>query len=154
VLDATSSVPVVFQVVAVNANGFVVSDENDRGVVLVLRFGAFDAEFGGDISSVMERRIASTVGPVEVHKVHHHGSATSSSAEFLAATRPRVAVLSVGSPNAFDHPTQTARPTFTTSPPRQPIGQPPAMVRPSTSADIVANGAVVVGVFPVPRRSR
>ena len=148
VLDSSSSVPVVFQVVAVNANGFPVSNENDRAVVLVLRFGTFDAEFGGDVSSTMERRIAPAVGRVEVHKVHHHGSATSSSAEFLAATRPKVAVLSVGSPNAFNHPTQTALSNlhsigtfmyWTTA------GDGAA---PQPGMDLVANGAVVVSVFP------
>ena len=147
-LDASSSVPVVFQVVAVNANGFAVSNENDRGVVLVLRFGAFDAEFGGDISSTMEGRIASTIGPVEVHKVHHHGSATSSSAAFLAATRPKVAVLSMGSPNAFGHPTQTALSnlhnsgtyTYWTTAGDGAAAQP--------GTDVIANGPVVIGVFP------
>ena len=108
VLDAASATPVRFEVVAVNGNGISYSDENDRGVVLVLRFGRFDALFGGDITNTKERRIGAAVGQVELYKVHHHGSATSSSADFLAATRPTVAVLSVGSPNAYDHPTAAA----------------------------------------------
>jgi len=39
-----------------------------------------------------------------VLKVAHHGSATSTSAEFLAVARPRVAVISVGAGNRFGHP--------------------------------------------------
>ena len=34
----------------------------------------------------------------------HHGSATSSSPEFLAAVKPRYAVVSVGFYNSFHHP--------------------------------------------------
>jgi len=36
--------------------------------------------------------------------VGHHGSATSSTEEFLAATAPREAVISVGRENTFGHP--------------------------------------------------
>lgn len=53
VLDAGTATPVRFQVVAVNGNGVTYSNENDRGVVLALRFGGFEyAVFGGDISQV------------------------------------------------------------------------------------------------------
>lgn len=34
----------------------------------------------------------------------HHGSATSSSAEFLDAVRPRLALISVGAGNTYGHP--------------------------------------------------
>ena len=37
-------------------------------------------------------------------KVGHHGSATSSTAAFLAAVSPRDAVISVGRRNRFGHP--------------------------------------------------
>jgi beta-lactamase superfamily II metal-dependent hydrolase len=116
VLDGGSSAPVTFQVVAVNGNGTSGSlTENDRGVVVVLHFGSFDAEFGGDLSgdpgsSVhnIESLVAPAVGQIEVYKVHHHGSATSSNTAWMTTTHPRIAVLSVGSPNAFDHPRQVA----------------------------------------------
>jgi beta-lactamase superfamily II metal-dependent hydrolase len=116
VLDAGSNAPVTLRVVAVNGNGTPGSlAENDRCVVLVLHFGDFDAEFGGDLSgdttsSVhnIEGLIASAVGQVEVYKVHHHGSATSSNATYLSALHPRVAMLSMSSTNSFGHPTAVA----------------------------------------------
>ena len=37
-------------------------------------------------------------------KVAHHGSAGSTSPEFVAVTRPEVAVISVGANNSFGHP--------------------------------------------------
>ena len=44
------------------------------------------------------------VEPVDVLKVAHHGSKTSSSEEFLDAARPRWAVVSAGFANLFRHP--------------------------------------------------
>ena len=37
-------------------------------------------------------------------KVAHHGSATSSTASFLAAVRPALAIVSVGARNPYGHP--------------------------------------------------
>jgi beta-lactamase superfamily II metal-dependent hydrolase len=116
VLDSSSASPVVIEVVAVNGNGTAGSlTESDRSIVLVLHFGLFDAVFGGDLSGDtssavhnIEGLVAASVGRVEVYKVHHHGSATSSSSAWMSVIRPRAAILSVGSPNASDHPTQAA----------------------------------------------
>ncbi len=74
---------------------------------LVLRFGYRDSSvlLEGDAEAVVERRMA------EVHelrsdllKVGHHGSATSSSEEFIEAVQPRWAIISVGARNTFGHP--------------------------------------------------
>ena len=100
----------IVTVVAVNGNGrsLASSNQNDRGVVLRLRHGAFDGLLGGDISSILETDLAPSLGPVEWYKVHHHGSATSSSEGFVATITPKVATLSVGAPNAYDHPRSAA----------------------------------------------
>ena len=40
----------------------------------------------------------------DVLKVGHHGSSTSSTDAFVAAVRPRVALVSVGAANTYGHP--------------------------------------------------
>ncbi len=41
---------------------------------------------------------------VDILKLGHHGSKTSSSAEFIKATTPKIAVASMGKDNSFHHP--------------------------------------------------
>ena len=74
-----------------------------------------DMSFGGDTpgqNSGSYKNIESTVGPemgsIEVYKVHHHGSATSSWTDWLNATHPKVAVISEGNGNSYGHPTSSA----------------------------------------------
>jgi competence protein ComEC len=80
---------------------------NDVSVVLRLNYGRFSMLFTGDIEEEGEHRILSQLTPVTALKVAHHGSETSSSTEFLKATRPRIAMISSGRNRHFDHPSQS-----------------------------------------------
>ena len=80
-------------------------ETNEGSVVLRVRYGAFDALLTGDAYKEQERRIAGQVGEVEVLKVGHHGSDTSTDSLLLAAARPVIGVVSVGRGNRYGHPT-------------------------------------------------
>ena len=84
------------------------TDPNDVSVVLFLRYGSFGALLTGDASGAVEEALPLVPGAIHVLKVGHHGSRTSSSADFLAATRPEVALVSAGRGNRFGHPHESA----------------------------------------------
>ena len=79
---------------------------NDDSVVLDVRFGGVSVVLPGDIGAAVETELASAWPPaaVRVLKAPHHGSRTSSSAEFLAALTPGMAVVSAGRDSRFGHP--------------------------------------------------
>jgi competence protein ComEC len=78
---------------------------NDNSLVVAIRFAGRTLLFAGDVEAEGEDAlVAAGVGHVDVVKVPHHGSPTSSSAAFVAATSPRVAVISCGVANSFGFP--------------------------------------------------
>ncbi len=78
-------------------------DPNDYTVVLLVRAGPFEAVLSGDLGERAESLLAGKVGRVDLLKVGHHGSATSSGAAWLAELSPKAAVVSVGA-NRYGHP--------------------------------------------------
>lgn len=64
--------------------------------------------FTGDSENLNENEILSKNLPInaDVLKVAHHGSSTSTSISFLNAVNPKIAVISVGKDNKFNHPTK------------------------------------------------
>jgi competence protein ComEC len=79
---------------------------NDDSIVMELRWKGVSILLTGDIGKPVERPLAGLMpsAPLRVVKVPHHGSLTSSTAEFVRAVAPRVAVFSVGRSNRFGHP--------------------------------------------------
>lgn len=82
------------------------ADANETSVVLRLRHGAFTVLLLGDASVRVERRLLPHLAgdPVEVLKVGHHGSRTSTDPALLDVARPSVAVISAGRRNRYRHP--------------------------------------------------
>jgi competence protein ComEC len=82
------------------------SHANDLSCVLLVEGIGGRLLLPGDISSRVEPDVAGKVGagtPL-VLVVPHHGSRSSSSAAFLAALQPAIAVVSAGWRNRFHHP--------------------------------------------------
>jgi competence protein ComEC len=79
---------------------------NDDSLVLELRWRDVSVLLTGDIGRVVEREIRSSLPParLRVVKVPHHGSLTSSGADFVATLHPQIAVVSAGRSNHFGHP--------------------------------------------------
>ncbi|MBC7234639.1 MAG: DNA internalization-related competence protein ComEC/Rec2 [Chloroflexi bacterium] len=82
------------------------ADDNARSMVLRLRMGRFSALLTGDMTVEVERQLLARGGlePTTLLKVAHHGAADGTSAAWLQALRPALAVISVGAGNRFGHP--------------------------------------------------
>jgi competence protein ComEC len=89
------------------------NDVNENSVVLRMTYRCagcakpFRMLFTGDAGAASEARILAADVQADVLKVGHHGSAFSSTAAFIAAVRPRYALISVGRHNLFGHPAPT-----------------------------------------------
>jgi competence protein ComEC len=79
---------------------------NNDSIVLRLQFGDRAFLLTGDVEMAGERGMLQARGDlaVDVVKVAHHGSKTSSTESFVTASRARVAVISVGQTSIFGHP--------------------------------------------------
>jgi competence protein ComEC len=83
-------------------------DANNGSVVARLDYGQNSFLFTGDIETTAERQILESGENIDVDvlKISHHGSKYSSSEDFLDATSPETAVISVGANNSYGHPTE------------------------------------------------
>ncbi len=80
---------------------------NSSSVVFRMHYGKFSMLFTGDNEKEGEERILESCInslPSTILKVGHHGSRTSTSALFLEAVNPEIAVISCGKHNKFKHP--------------------------------------------------
>lgn len=81
---------------------------NDLSLVIRVDYGETSFLFTGDAESYLEYVLIDSGNDLQsdVLKVAHHGSETSSTAEFLEAVRPEYAVISCGKLNTYQHPRQ------------------------------------------------
>lgn len=76
---------------------------NEWSVVIRVTYGEFDALLMGDADAGIESRLLDQ-GHIEVLKVGHHGSRTSTSEAFVDAVSPEYALVSAGARNRYGHP--------------------------------------------------
>lgn len=78
--------------------------DNNRSLVFLLRYRDAAVLFTGDIEADVEKYLTMNWNlPIDILKVAHHGSNTSSTNEWLEVLKPKLAVIQVGK-NAFGHP--------------------------------------------------
>jgi competence protein ComEC len=77
---------------------------NNQSCVLRVEAGAASMLLTGDIERAAEGVLVEKIRRTDVLLVPHHGSRTSSSAEFIAALAPRWAIVPAGYRNRFGHP--------------------------------------------------
>lgn len=82
----------------------VLDNPHDRNVVLLLTYGDTTMLLTGDAEQEYEEQFAVTLPHVDVLKVGHHGSDTSTGLVLTNLTTPNVAIISVGEHNNYGHP--------------------------------------------------
>ncbi len=80
-------------------------DENDDSIIMDYKVYDHHFLFLGDISSNVEREFLKEFNEkVDLLKLAHHGSNTSSSYQLLETLRPKIALISAGINNMYNHP--------------------------------------------------
>ncbi|MFY9561475.1 MAG: ComEC/Rec2 family competence protein [Terriglobales bacterium] len=77
---------------------------NEQSLVFTVTLAGTTALLEADAERAEERRIVEQHPEAQLLKVAHHGSASSTSSELLAAVHPRYAVISAGVRNVYGHP--------------------------------------------------
>ncbi|OEF96249.1 DNA internalization-related competence protein ComEC/Rec2 [Desulfuribacillus alkaliarsenatis] len=99
---------IVFEILYPKINKSVLSSPNETSMVKLLTYYDVKVLFTGDIEAETEMLLYDTLYDLQVDilKVAHHGSRTSSTELFLQQVSPEYAAISVGKYNRFGHPNQ------------------------------------------------
>lgn len=87
-------------------NTSVYDNENDNSSVIYTELNNYKFLFTGDASVEVEKNLMEkyNLTNIDVLKVGHHGSKTSSSLEFIEKLNPKYSLISVGKNNRYKHP--------------------------------------------------
>lgn len=82
------------------------NDENSLSMVLLLLIDNYKILLMGDAPKSVEEQIIkkNNLNNIDLLKVGHHGSKTSSSKNFIGHIKPKYSIISVGENNKFGHP--------------------------------------------------
>jgi competence protein ComEC len=79
-------------------------NRNDASLVLLLEYGNTSILLMGDAEEETEEQLQRSIPDIDILKVGHHGSLTSSSWNFLQQVRPEISLISAGRDNSYGHP--------------------------------------------------
>jgi competence protein ComEC len=79
-------------------------NRNDASVVLLLEYGETSILLMGDAEEEVEEQLQRSIPDIDILKVGHHGSLTSSTWNFLQQVRPEFSLISAGTNNSYGHP--------------------------------------------------
>lgn len=87
-------------------NTKIYDNENDNSNVIYTELNSYKFLFMGDSEKDKEKDILNkyNLSNIDVLKVGHHGSKTSSSKEFINEINPNYSIISVGKNNRYGHP--------------------------------------------------
>ena len=93
------------------------ADENDNSLIIYTIINGYKIMLMGDASNLVEKDIIQKykLDNIDILKVGHHGSKTSSSKEFIEVINPKYAVISVGANNWYGHPNKEILENLNTS---------------------------------------
>ena len=85
-------------------------NENDNSAVIYTEFNNYKFLFMGDAGVEVEEAIIEkyNLKDIDVLKVGHHGSKTSSGKTFIDEINPKYSIISVGKNNRYGHPNKEA----------------------------------------------
>lgn len=85
------------------------NDENSLSMVLLLLIDNYKILLMGDAPKSVEEQIIkkNNLNNIDLLKVGHHGSNTSSSKNFIGHIKPKYSIISVGENNKFGHPKES-----------------------------------------------
>lgn len=81
-------------------------DENDSSQIYLVVYKNIKMLFTGDASIKAEELLLDNydIGNIDILKVGHHGSNTSTSKELINEIKPKISLISVGKDNKYNHP--------------------------------------------------
>ena len=89
-------------------NNGIYDNENDNSIVIYTKFYKTKLLLTGDAGELVENSIVKkyNLKNIDILKVGHHGSNTSSSKRFIDNITPKYSIISVGKNNRYGHPKQ------------------------------------------------
>lgn len=83
-------------------------EENDDSLVLMININKYKILLMGDASKKVEKTILEeyNLPEIDILKVGHHGSNTSTGLEFVNKINPKISLISAGKSNIYGHPHQ------------------------------------------------